>query len=170
MKWHFRSYLVVFVILLLALVVSTRIADSQQPSRPIRSRSRPPSSPGMNTGGVHAPVKDTHSRPITAGGFVDGAPSFSSTSPNNPASKQFHHRSGTLEKTSIIRCPGFRRSSGRLRQRRLAGYLSPERFDRPGHEREGAWPRAMLFHNNHDGTFTDVTGKAGVGTSAGVSA
>ena len=23
-------------------------------------------------------------------------------------------------------------------------------------------PRAMLFHNNHDGTFTDVTGKAGV--------
>jgi len=23
-------------------------------------------------------------------------------------------------------------------------------------------PRAMLLHNNHDGTFTDVTGKAGV--------
>ena len=26
-----------------------------------------------------------------------------------------------------------------------------------------ALPRAMLFHNNHDGTFTDVTEKAGVG-------
>jgi hypothetical protein len=23
-------------------------------------------------------------------------------------------------------------------------------------------PRAMLFHNNHDGTFTEVTAKAGV--------
>jgi len=25
-----------------------------------------------------------------------------------------------------------------------------------------AAPRAMLLHNNHDGTFTDVTDKAGV--------
>jgi hypothetical protein len=29
---------------------------------------------GMSTGPVHAPVKDALSRPITAGGFVDGAP------------------------------------------------------------------------------------------------
>src|SRR5260370_32401207 len=29
---------------------------------------------GMSTGGAHAPVKDALSRPITAGGFVDGAP------------------------------------------------------------------------------------------------
>src|SRR5690349_8624977 len=29
---------------------------------------------GVSTGGVHAPVKDSHLRPITAGGFVDGAP------------------------------------------------------------------------------------------------
>src|SRR5438445_4421053 len=29
---------------------------------------------GMSTGGIHAPIKDSHSRPITAGGFVDDAP------------------------------------------------------------------------------------------------
>jgi hypothetical protein len=29
---------------------------------------------GMSTGAAHAPVKDSLSRPITAGGFVDGAP------------------------------------------------------------------------------------------------
>jgi len=34
---------------------------------------------GMSTGGVHAPVKDSLSRPITAGGFVDGAPIVSSS-------------------------------------------------------------------------------------------
>ena len=29
---------------------------------------------GVSTGAAHAAVKDSHSRPITAGGFVDGAP------------------------------------------------------------------------------------------------
>jgi hypothetical protein len=28
----------------------------------------------MATGGIHSPVKDYHSRPITAGGFVDDRP------------------------------------------------------------------------------------------------
>ena len=29
---------------------------------------------GVSTGGIYAPVRDALSRPITAGGFVDGAP------------------------------------------------------------------------------------------------
>src|SRR5437870_11248528 len=33
-----------------------------------------PESAGVATGAPHAPVKDAMSRPITAGGFVDGAP------------------------------------------------------------------------------------------------
>src|SRR5437867_12313390 len=33
-----------------------------------------PESMGVATGTPHAPVKDALSRPITAGGFVDGAP------------------------------------------------------------------------------------------------
>ena len=56
---------------------------------------------------------------------------------------------------------GLRRGAHRLRQRRLAGYLSGERLQR-SMPRAGRKPTSYLFHNNRDGTFTDVTRKAGL--------
>jgi hypothetical protein len=50
----------------------------------------------------------------------------------------------------------------RLRPRRLAGYLLYQRTGR-GYDAGGKKARSALYHNNHDGTFTDVTEKAGVG-------
>jgi enediyne biosynthesis protein E4 len=57
---------------------------------------------GMASGGAHAPVRDALHRPITAGGFVDGAPVVFSdiTIPSGLA--KFHHRSGTPEKSTTM--------------------------------------------------------------------
>jgi hypothetical protein len=116
----------------------------------------------MNTGGAHAPVKDAHSRPITAGGFVDGAPIVFTDITKQAGLDKFHHRSGTPDKTSIIDAPG---SGVALLDYDNDGWMDIYLLNgstvaaMKGKEPP---PRAMLFHNNHDGTFTDVTSKAGV--------
>src|ERR1700736_1106937 len=53
---------------------------------------------GTSTGGAHAPVKDALSRPITAGGFVDGAPVVFVDVTHLAGIDKFHHRSGAHEK------------------------------------------------------------------------
>jgi len=74
----------------------------------------------------------------------------------------FHHRSGTREKTSIIETPG---SGVALLDYDDDGWLYIYLLNGStiaafkGNEPP---PRAMLLHNNQDGTFTDVTNKAGV--------
>src|SRR5579883_1837379 len=60
---------------------------------------QPHSTSGMATGGVHAPVKDSKSRPITAGGFVDGAPQVFADITKQAGLDKFHHRSGGPEKS-----------------------------------------------------------------------
>src|SRR5437660_643225 len=61
---------------------------------------------GMSTGSAHAPVKDTLSRPITAGGFVDGAPVIFIDVTHTAGIDRFHHRSGGPEKRTILETPG----------------------------------------------------------------
>src|SRR6266851_3178239 len=117
---------------------------------------------GMSTGVARAPVKDALSRPITAGGFVDGAPVIFADITHVAGLDKFHHRSGTPEKNTILETPG---SGGALTDYDndgwLAIYLLNGSTFRALKGKE-APPRAMLLTNNHDGTFTDVTEKAGV--------
>src|SRR5258708_6231920 len=61
---------------------------------------------GMSTGAAHAPVKDALSRPITAGGFVDGAPVIFSDVTHAAGLDRFHHKSGSPEKSTILETPG----------------------------------------------------------------
>src|ERR1700693_2719134 len=61
---------------------------------------------GMSTGVARAPVKDALHRPITAGGFVDGAPVVFSDITHAAGVDKFHHVSDTLEKPSILETPG----------------------------------------------------------------
>jgi len=61
---------------------------------------------GMSTGGAHAPVKDALARPITAGGFVDGAPVIFVDATHVAGIDIFHHRSGMPEKRTILETPG----------------------------------------------------------------
>ncbi len=75
---------------------------------------------------------------------------------------EFHHRSGSPEKTTIIETPG---SGVAVLDYDNDGWLDIYLVNGStvgalkGKEPS---PRAMLLHNNHDGTFTDVTDKAGV--------
>src|SRR6267378_877562 len=117
---------------------------------------------GMSTGGAHAPVKDALARPITAGGFVDGAPVIFVDATHAAGVDIFHHRSGTPEKRTILETPG---SGVALLDYDNDGWLDIYLLNGstfPALKGKEAPPRAMLLHNNHDGTFTDVTEKAGV--------
>jgi hypothetical protein len=117
---------------------------------------------GMATGGAHAPITDALSRPITAGGFVDGAPIIFADSTKQAGLDKFHHRSGSAEKPTILEAPG---SGVALLDYDNDGWLDIYLLNGstiPALEGREPAPRATLFHNNHDGTFTDVTEKAGV--------
>ena len=125
---------------------------------------RPPEaqSTGVSTGAPHAPIKDSLSRPITAGGFVDGAPVIFVDVFKQAGLDKFRHRSGGAEKATILETPG---SGVALLDYDNDGWLDIYLLNGSTFSalkgKEPA-PRAMLFHNNHDGTFTDVTEKAGV--------
>jgi hypothetical protein len=117
---------------------------------------------GMSSGGIHAPVKDALARPITAGGFVDGAPVVFIDATHQAGLDKFHHRMGTPKKTTILETNG---SGVAFLDYDNDGWMDIFLLNGSTFEalkgKEPA-PRAMLFHNNHDGTFTDVTEKAGV--------
>src|SRR5438128_922688 len=117
---------------------------------------------GVATGAPHAPVKDAMSRPISAGGFVDDAPIVFIDITKQAGLDKFRHRSGTPEKATILEIPG---SGVALLDYDNDGWLDIYLLNGSTFAalkgREPA-PRAMLLRNNHDGTFTDVTAKAGV--------
>jgi enediyne biosynthesis protein E4 len=139
------------------------LAASAQQAQPPKPQQPQPARPtGVMTGGIYAPVRDSQSRPITAGGFVDGAPIVFIDISKQAGVDRFHHRSGTPEKSTIIEAPGSGvalldyDNDGWLDIYLLNGStLAALKGQEPA-------PRAMLLHNNRDGTFTDVTEKAGV--------
>src|SRR5215472_13840468 len=91
---------------LLAVAVSAwfwQYAASQQPDERKPQMPRPT---GVATGAPHAPVKDAMSRPITAGGFVDGAPIVFADITKQAGLDKFRHISGTPEKATILETPG----------------------------------------------------------------
>ncbi|PWT85105.1 MAG: CRTAC1 family protein [Proteobacteria bacterium] len=142
---------------LLALLCIHGLA--QDPDRPAPQASQ---STGVATGAPHAAVKDALSRPITAGGFVDGAPVVFMDIAKKAGLDRFHHRSGDTAKATILETIG---SGVALLDYDDDGWLDIYLLNGstfPALKGRESAPRAMLFHNNHDGTFTDVTEKAGV--------
>jgi hypothetical protein len=117
---------------------------------------------GVSTGAAHPAIKDAQNRPITAGGFVDGAPVVFEDITKSAGLDKFHHRSGTPQKESILETMG---SGVALIDYDNDGWLDIYLLNGStvaAMKGKAAAPKAMLFHNNHDGTFTDVTEKAGV--------
>jgi hypothetical protein len=148
-------FLAIFSILLIALG-----SEGQQPANPPAKQA--PSGMGVATGGAHPAVKDSLSRPITAGGFVDGATVVFSDITKQGGLEKFLHRSGTEAKSTILETIG---SGVALIDYDNDGWLDIYLLNASTFaalKGKEAAPRAMLFHNNHDGTFTDVTEKAGV--------
>jgi hypothetical protein len=117
---------------------------------------------GASTAGTFKPVKDALSRPITAGGFVADAPVYFTDVTARSGLQKFVHKSGAADKRYILESP----SGGvALFDYDNDGWLDVYLVNGStldalkGKERP---PRAALFRNNRDGTFTDVTDKAGV--------
>ncbi len=117
---------------------------------------------GVATGAAHAAVKDSKSRPITAGGFVDDAPGAFADITKQAGLDKFRHRAGSPQKETILETMG---SGVAVLDYDNDGWLDIYLLNGStfaAMKGQEAPPRAMLLHNNHDGTFTDVTDKAGV--------
>jgi len=144
--------------------VSTLRAQSnsdQQTQRPSEG-GQPPAAAGVNTGSPHPPVFDPQHRPITAGGFVKSGPIIFQDIAQSAGLAKWQHRMGTPEKQFILETVG---SGVGLLDYDNDGWLDIYLVNGSTYEAmsgKAAAPHAALFHNNHDGTFTDVTAKAGV--------
>jgi hypothetical protein len=137
-------------------------AQSPPAAPPPQSGQQGGMSGGVNTGGTFAPVLDAQKRPITAGGFVDKGPTIFMDVAAKAGVAGWSHRDGTTEKQFILETPG---SGAGLIDYDGDGWLDIYMVNASTYEAlagKGPAPHAALFHNNHDGTFTDVAAKAGV--------
>jgi enediyne biosynthesis protein E4 len=117
---------------------------------------------GVSTKGVFKPVLDSEHRPITAGGFVDKGPIVFQNIEKQAGLTSWRHTEGTPEKQFIPETLG---SGVALIDYDNDGWLDiylVNSLTYDGLTGKSPPTHAALFHNNHDGTFTDVTAKAGV--------
>ncbi len=118
---------------------------------------------GGIAGGVGAaPVYDEQKRPITAGGFVDTGTVVFQDVTKQAGLSGWVHKMGSVEKKFIVETNG---SGVGLIDYDHSGWLSiylvnGSTFDALDGKEPA--PKAALFRNNHDGTFTDVAAQAGV--------
>jgi hypothetical protein len=117
---------------------------------------------GMASAGPQAAVFDSQHRPITAGGFVKTGPIVFLDVAKQAGLTGWHHTAGTPEKRLILEAKG---PGVCLLDYDNDGWLDIYLVNGSTYDAlagKAAPPHAALFHNNRDGTFTDVTEKAGV--------
>ena len=117
---------------------------------------------GMANAGPQAAVFDSQHRPITAGGFVKTGPIVFQDVAADAGLTRWHHQAGTPEKRLILEAKG---PGVCLLDYDNDGWLDIYLVNGSTYDAlagKATPPHAALFHNNHDGTFTDVTEKAGV--------
>lgn len=140
-------------VLLLIFAMLSVGACAQQPSK---------GGMGVNTGEAHPAVLDAEHRPITAGGFVKTGPIVFEDATQSSGLGKWRHTMGTPEKRYILETVG---SGVALLDYDNDGWLDIYLVNGSTYDAlngKAAPPHAALFHNNHDGTFTDVAAKAGV--------
>jgi enediyne biosynthesis protein E4 len=117
---------------------------------------------GASTAGAYAPVHDMENRPITAGGMVDQGPVVFEDISRQAGLATWQCRGGTSAKAMIVESLGggvgllYYDNDGWLDIYLVNGMT----YDALSGKAPA--PHAALFHNNHDGTFTNVAEKAGV--------
>jgi len=117
---------------------------------------------GMATAGAQKAQFDNQHRPITAGGFVKSGPIIFQDVAKVAGLTVWHHTAGTAAKRLILEAKG---PGVCLLDYDNDGWLDIYLVNGSTYEAldgKAVPPHAALFHNNHDGTFTDVTQKAGV--------
>jgi enediyne biosynthesis protein E4 len=172
---HHRSrnglaFFIFAVCAILFIRIEALIAQSTAPSypstdspseKPQQGGQTPPMG-GVNTGGAHAAVLDNERRPITAGGFVKNGPILFQDIAQKAGLSIWTHKMGTREKNFILETNG---SGVGLIDYDHDGWLDIYLVNGSTYDAisgKSTPPHAALFHNNHDGTFTDVAAKAGV--------
>ncbi len=116
----------------------------------------------MTNAGQQTAVFDSQHRPITAGGFVKTGPIVFIDATEKAGLSKWRNVTGTPEKRVIIEAKG---SGVCLLDYDNDGWLDIYLVNGSTPEAlvgKAPSPHAALFHNNHDGTFTDVTASAGV--------
>jgi hypothetical protein len=116
----------------------------------------------MATGAASKPVYDSAHRPITAGGTVKSGPVIFMDVADKAGLTGWHHIAGTPEKRFIVEAKG---PGVALLDYDNDGWLDIYLVNGSTYnalDGKEAPPQAALFHNNHDGTFTNVAAKAGV--------
>jgi hypothetical protein len=142
---------------LVALLAAS--AHAQTPTKPAESNM---GSMGQSSGPTHAAEYDSLHRPITAGGFVKTGPIVFQDVAEKAGLTAWKHKAGTPEKKFILEAKG---PGVALLDYDNDGWLdiyfvNGSTFDALDGKEPA--PKAALFHNNHDGTFTNVAEKAGV--------
>ena len=117
---------------------------------------------GISSAGNFSPVYDAQHRPITVGGTVDSGPFIFADASKSSGLTRWQHVMGTQEKKYILETDG---SGVGLIDYDNDGWLDIYLVNGSTYDAlsgKATPPHAALFHNNHDGTFTDVAAKAGV--------
>jgi hypothetical protein len=117
---------------------------------------------GMASGEQHQAVYDAQHRVITAGGFVKTGPIVFEDTAKAAGLTTWHHVSGTADKPYIVEAKG---PGVCLIDYNNDGWLDIYLVNGSTLDAmngKAAAPKAALFRNNHDGTFTNVTEQAGV--------
>jgi len=150
-----KSELVAPVLSMFFFVLVVGLAQAPQAGQPSGTG-------GIATGGVFKPRYDSARRPITAGGTVKTGPVVFTNAAAKAGLTVWHRTSGAPEKRMILEAKG--------------GGVALLDYDNDGWldiylvngstvnamDGKETPPRAALFHNNHDGTFTNVAVQAGV--------
>jgi len=144
----------------MVLTCIASFAGAQQ--KPSSGQSASGTSGVVSTGGAHAAVLDSEKRPITAGGFVDSGPTVFQDVSEKSGLTRWRHVMGTPETQFILETVG---SGVALLDYDNDGWLDIYLVNGSTYDAlsgKSTPPHAALFHNNHDGTFTDVAAQAGV--------
>jgi len=139
---------------LLAAVISPLVLSQEKPTQ------GPDSAHQIESN--HAVQLDSEHRVITAGGFVKSGPIVFQDISGKAGLTKWTHKMGSPAKDYIIETKG---SGVCLFDYDNDGWLDIYVVNGSTLEAltgKATPPHAALFHNNHDGTFTDVSAKAGV--------
>jgi hypothetical protein len=153
-----------FALLVLTVVAISSMAQLQAAPQTQEASAAPvkQTQGAVSTGGAHAAVLDSEKRPITAGGFVESGPIVFQEVAEKAGLTSWRHRMGTEESRFIIETVG---SGVALLDYDNDGWLDIYLVNGSTYDAmsgKASPPHAALFHNNHDGTFTDVAQQAGV--------